>query len=215
MKDKTRYYWQKLDKDFFDSYKIRSLMSKKNGDSYIVILLQLMNESLNYDGVLRYSESRAYTIPELASVINRTPKQLTEALKMLQDAELVKVEDDGTIIMEVNVGCETEKARRMREYRQNVATENATTMTQCSTEYREQSIENRTEEDLKIKEIALRTLEMGYPERLVDEALTILDKGLCPKTASFFQKIVNTMTNADIYNKDGYIYTMAQNEGKA
>ena len=58
-------------------------------------------------------------------------------------------------------------------------------------------------------------VEMGYSSNLIDEALTIYEKGLCPKTAEFFQKIVNTLTNADIYNKDGYIYMMAQNEGKA
>ena len=222
MKDKTKYYWQKLDKDFFNSYKVRSLMGQKNGDSVIVILLQLMNESLNYNGVLRYSQSRAYTIPELASVINRTPKQLADALKMLQEAELLRVEEDGTIVMEVNVGCETEKARRMREYRsndaqmsKNVATENATSMPQCGTESRDKRLENRTEEDIKIKEIAGRLLELGYSSEFVDETLSILDKGLCPKTADMYRKIVNTMTDANIYNKEGYIYRIMENEVKA
>ena len=224
MKDKTKYYWQKLDKDFFNTYKVRSLMSNKNGDMYVVILLQLMNESLNYDGVLRFSESRAYTIPELASVINRTPKQLADALKMLQDAELLKVEDDGTIVMDVDVGYETDKARKMREYRSQKTqdelqesyrsvTDELQTSLHCRT--RDKSIENRTEEDIQIKEIVERLVEMGYSSNLIDEALTIYEKGLCPKTADFFQKIVNTLTNAEIYNKDGYIYTMAQNEGKA
>ena len=71
------------------------------------------------------------------------------------------------------------------------------------------------EEDIQIKEIVQRLVEMGYSSNLIDEALTIYEKGLCPKTADFFQKIVNTLTDANIYNKDGYIYTMAQNEGKA
>lgn len=220
--DKTKYYWQKLDKDFFNSYKIRSLMASKNGDSCIVILLQLMNESLNYDGILRYSQSRAYTLPELASVINRTPKQLGDALKMLQEAELLRMEDDGTIVMDVDVGYETGSARRMREYRtkSEQSCDNVTKMSQhnslqCHTEYRDKRLENRTEEDIRIKEIAMRLLEMGYKEEFVDETLRILDKGLCPHTADFYQKIVNTMTNAEIYNKEGYIYRMAENEVKA
>lgn len=224
MADRTKYYWQKLDKDFFNTYKVRSLMSNKNGDMYVVILLQLMNESLNYDGVLRFSESRAYTIPELASVINRTPKQLADALKMLQEAELLKVEDDGTIVMDVDVGYETDKARKMREYRSQKTqdelqdgyksvTDELQTSLHCRT--RDKSIENRTEEDMNIKEITARTLEMGFPSAIVDEALNIYEKGICPKTADFFQKIINTLTDANIYNKDGYIYTMAQNEVKA
>ena len=77
------------------------------------------------------------------------------------------------------------------------------------------SIGKVREEDIQIKEIVQRLVEMGYPTNLVDEAITIYEKGICPKTADFFQKIVNTLTNADIYNKDGYIYTMAQNEVKA
>lgn len=77
------------------------------------------------------------------------------------------------------------------------------------------SIGKVREEDIQIKEIVQRLVEMGYSSNLIDEALTIYEKGLCPKTAEFFQKIVNTLTNAEIYNKDGYIWTMAQNEGKA
>ena len=220
MADRTKYYWQKLDKDFFNTYKVRSLMSNKNGDMYVVILLQLMNESLNYDGVLRFSENRAYTIPELASVINRTPKQLADALKMLQDAELLRMKDDGTIVMDVDVGYETDKARKMREYRsqklQNELQDSNKSVTdELQTRTRDKRLEIRTEEDIQIKEIVQRLVEMGYPTSLVDEALTIYEKGLCPKTADFFQKIVNTLTDANIYNKDGYIYTMAQNEVKA
>lgn len=71
------------------------------------------------------------------------------------------------------------------------------------------------EEDMNIKEIAARTLEMGFPSSIVDEAITIYEKALCPKTADFFQKIINTLTDANIYNKDGYIYRMAENEVKA
>lgn len=71
------------------------------------------------------------------------------------------------------------------------------------------------EEDIRIKEIAMRLLEMGYDESFVDETLNIFNKGLCPHTADFYQKIVNTMTDANIYNKEGYIYRMAENEVKA
>ena len=118
----------------------------------------------------------------------------------------------------------TDKARKMREYRSQKAqnelqdgnksvTNELQTSLHCRT--RDKSIENRTEEDIKIKEIAQRLLEMGYSDDFVDETLAILDRGLCPKTADMYRKIVNTMTNADIYNKDGYIYKMMQNEAKA
>ena len=77
------------------------------------------------------------------------------------------------------------------------------------------NITKHNEEDIRIREIAERTLEMGYPSSVVDEALNIYDKGLYPKTADFFQKIINALTDAEIFNKDGYIWQMAQNEVKA
>ena len=178
--DKTKYYWQKLDKDFFNSYKIRSLMASKNGDSCIVILLQLMNESLNYDGILRYSQSRAYTLPELASVINRTPKQLGDALKMLQEAELLKVEDDGTIVMDVDVGYETGSARRMREYRtkseqncDNVTKMSQRNSLQCHTEFRDKRLENRDKSIELDKDIEVISKETNLPYKEIIDYLNL------------------------------------------
>lgn len=217
-KDKQKFYWLKLDKDFFNEYKVRSLMSEKKGDTYIVILLQLMNESLNYNGVLRYSKTRAYSVPELACVIGRSVKILEETLKVLKEKELIEIQSDGTIIMKVNVGSETGKAIRMRESRSQSAQdppEIRPESARLGTEIRDKRLENRLEEDIRIKEIAMRLLEMGYDSAFVDETLEIFNKGLCPHTADFYQKIVNTMTDANIYNKEGYIYKMAENEVKA
>ena len=220
-RDSQRYYWLKLDKDFFNEYKIRSLMSRKNGDTYITILLQLMNECLNYDGVLRYSEKRAYRVEELACVINRPPKTLEEALKVLEEMELISIDEDGTIRMDVNVGYETGKAIRMREYRskkaqmsENVADDEAQIVLQTSLDNRDKSIENRKEEDL-IKEATARMLEMGYSADLCDKALRLLYKDGYPHTYQFYQEILNTLTNDEIYNKEGYIYQIARNEAKA
>jgi len=216
-RDAQRYYWLKLDKDFFNEYKIRSLMSMKKGDTYITILLQLMNECLNYDGVLRYSKNRAYTTTELASVINRQPKQLEEALKVLQDMELIEVNEDGTIRMEVNVGSETYQTKRKRDGNNEVKStndlpQNYQKKSVISTlDNRDKSIEIRKEEDL-IKEKTARMLEMGYSSSLVDKALTMLYKDGCPHTAQFYQTILNTLTDESIYNKEGYIYECIQNE---
>lgn len=108
--DKKKYYWLKLEKDFFQKYKIRSLISEKNGEKNLIIYQQLMCECLNYvdeknNGILRFSQDRPYTINELASVINRKPKELQEALETLINKELLEVWEDGTIcIYGVNVG---------------------------------------------------------------------------------------------------------------
>ena len=72
------------------------------------------------------------------------------------------------------------------------------------------SIGKVREED--IKTIMRRYLEMGYPSDLIDQALTIYDKDGYPKTPQFFQDILNTLTDDEIYNKEGYIYQIARNK---
>lgn len=214
-RDKQKYYWLKLDKDFFNEYKIRSLMSMKKGDVYVVILLQLMNESLNYDGVLRYSKNRAYTVPELASVLGRTAKLLEETIGVLKEKELIEVKEDGTIILDVNVGYETGSARRKRAYRNGQSWDNVPEMSQsdplhCPLENR--VIENRTEEDIQIREITERMLEMGYSPKLIEKARKILYRDGYPHTAEFYQKILNVLTDGEIFNKEGYIYQIVRNK---
>ena len=98
-RDSQKFYWLKTDKDHYNTYKIRSLMSEKKGDTYLVIYEQLCCEGLNYGGELRYSENRAYTTSELAFVINRPVALLEETLKVLEQKELIKVKEDGTIII--------------------------------------------------------------------------------------------------------------------
>lgn len=213
-RDSQRYYWLKLDKDFFNEYKIRSLMSMKKGDTYICVLLQLMNECLNYDGVLRYSKNRAYTTTELACVIGRSPKVLEEALTILEQMELIEIDKDGTIRMDVNVGSETYQTKRKRDLvksTEDLPKNYQEKSVKSTLDIRYKSLENRKEEDL-IKEKTARMLEMGYSSNLVDKALTMLYRDGCPHTAEFYQTILNTLTDDSIYNKDGYIYECILNE---
>ena len=214
-RDSQRYYWLKLDKDFFNEYKIRSLMSKKNGDTYVTILLQLKNECLNYDGVLRYSQKRAYTVQELASVINRPVKALEDALDVLEEMELIERDEDGTIRMDVEVGSETYQTKRKRDGNSVVNSTNdlPKEVVKTTLDIRDKRIEN--EEDIKIKEIAGRLLELGYSSEFVDKTLSMFYRSIYPKTADMYRKIVNTMTDDSIYNKEGYIYKIMENEVKA
>lgn len=87
---------------------------------------------------------------------------------------------------------------------------------QSATQYRigQDRLDKDREEDIKIKEATMRAIEMGYSSSICDRALTLLETDGYPHTAEFYQAILNTLTNDDIYNKEGYIYTMARNEGK-
>lgn len=215
-KDKQRYYWLKMDKDFFNEYKVRCLLSEKKGDTYCVILQQLKCESLNYGGVLRFSEARAYTTSELASVIGRPVKLLEEALKVLCDKELIEIKDDGTIVIEdVSVGSITGQTLRKNgktsvENTEEIPKKDGKKSVKDTLESRDKRLD--IEEDIKIKEITDRMLEMGYSAGLCEKALKLLNRDGYPHTAEFYQTILNTLTDSEIFNKEGYIYRSALNE---
>lgn len=233
-KDSKVYYWLKKDKDYYNKYKIKSLISETKGDTYLVILEQLQHEALNQveNGVgrLRYSLNRAYTIKELASVIGRTPKLLTEALNVLEDKELLKVEDDGTILVyDITVGKETGQTRRKNNSKIGNDVVNFTE--DLPQEYQKNEVENtleirdkrlEIEEDITnnthasknlfkdIDNIDARFRELGTDEEIMQRAKTIFAKYTI-KTSGFYQRIMNVLTDDSIYNKEGYIYEIALN----
>lgn len=77
------------------------------------------------------------------------------------------------------------------------------------------NITKHKEEDELIKETTARMLELGYSAELLDRAMSILETEGYPHTASFYQTILNTLTDDTIFNKEGYIYQAARNEVKA
>lgn len=217
-RDKQKFYWLRLDKDFFQKYKIKSLISEKNGEKNLIIYQQLMCECLNYvdeknNGILRFSEHRAYTINELASVINRKPKELEQALKMLINKELLEVWDDGTIyIYDVNVGSITgqtlrkNKGKQVVEITKELPQNYQDNEVKTTPEIRDKSIEN-TYIDVVNKRFKSKWVEAGYDEQLVDTALNVCKQNL---TEQNMQKVMNILTNSEIVNPIGYIQTLKQ-----
>ena len=202
-KDKKIFYWIKTDKDFYNSYKIKSLLSEKKGDTYLVIYEQLCCESINYDGQLRYSQNRPYTITELANVINRTPKLLKETLEVLRNKELIDVLDDGTIYMydvQNRVGSETGKARRMRDYRTNErnCSENVANNEQkMSLEIRDKRLDKRD-----IEEGIQKLVSLGLYEE-VEKLKKYVDR--YEPNFEEYKKIEDAVFNYSIRNLDAYV----------
>lgn len=219
-KDKQKFYWLKLDKDFYQKYKIKSLISEKNGEKNLIIYQQLMCECLNYvdennNGILRFSKQRAYTINELASVINRKPKELEQALKMLINKELLEVWDDGTIcIYDVNVGSIT--GQTLRKQKGNNVVE---ITKELPKNYQENAVKNTLEirdkrldiyDDSKIKYLKNRWLEAGYTQKEVDSVGREIKYHHLNCDETTFTKIMNIITNNEISNRSAYIQALVK-----
>lgn len=120
--DKKKYYWLKLDKDFFKSHEIKIVESMPNGKDYILFYLKLLCESTSHEGTLRFSETIPYNDEMLSTITNTNVDIVKSAIKLFINLNMMEIWDDGTLYfnqMSKMIGSETGIAKRIREYRKN------------------------------------------------------------------------------------------------
>ena len=162
-----RYYWLKLPKDFFKRHDISFIKSLPNGPEIALFYLELMAESVDHDGELRFSEDIPYTDKMLSSVTD-TPLEIVEkSMSTLQEFGLIKIDDEGTIIIPkvlkmIGSASDTDGARRVRRYRerQSEALQNVTATLQNVTH----TVTKDNESKSKSKSIERNTKESGLAQ---------------------------------------------------
>ena len=116
-----KYYWLKLKKDFFKRHDIKILEAMPDGHVSVLFYLKLMLESIDHDGMLRFSDEVPYT-PEMLAIITDTGiDNVNESLDRLQKLGLLNITQDGTIVIDKvksMTGFETEWAKKKREWRE-------------------------------------------------------------------------------------------------
>ena len=161
-----RYYWLKLPKDYFKRHDIKFIKTLPNGRDIAFFYLELMAESVDHEGTLRFSPERPYTDAMLAAVTD-TPLEIVEmSMKTLKEFDLVQVSEDGTIILPkvlkmIGTAGDNDNARRQQRYRdrkkaekQASVTDNVTdnvTVTTKSNESIEKEIEIEKELEIDTK----------------------------------------------------------------
>ena len=121
-----KFYWLKLEKDFFKRHDIRIIESMPNGKDYILFYLKLLCESLDHDGNLRFSEEIPYNEVMLSTITNTNPDTVRCAIDVFTNLGMMEILDDGTYYMNrVNklIGQESEWAEKKRKYRESKKTE--------------------------------------------------------------------------------------------
>ena len=119
-RDKERYYWLKLKRDFFKRHDIRVIEDMPNGKEYVLFYLKLMVEAIDHEGALRFSDTIPYSESMLSSVTNTNVDIVRSALRLFMDLGMVELLNDETLFLtEVAklLDCETGSAQRKRDYR--------------------------------------------------------------------------------------------------
>lgn len=119
-----KFYWLKLKKDFFKRHDIKIVKSMPNGKDYILFYMQLLLESIDHEGALRFSETIPYDENMLSTITDTNIDIVRSAMRIFTQLGMIEVLDDQTIYMcEVSkmIGSETAAAGRKRAQRERDA----------------------------------------------------------------------------------------------
>lgn len=111
-----KYYWLKLQKNFFSTRAMKKLRKIAGGEVYTIIYLKLQLLSLNDEGALFSEYIEEDLIDELALEIDEKEDNVRFTLMYLERCGLAEITTEQIILPEVkaNIGSESDSARRMR-----------------------------------------------------------------------------------------------------
>ena len=128
-----RYYWLKLHENFFRQAVIRFLRKMPEGDSIVIIYLELLLMSIKTDGYIRTDGLYDTIEKDLALILDEDEMKIRLALAALEKAGLLvrgtrEYDAQMTKYPEmVGTGSETAGAQRMRDFRQKKSLPEITT----------------------------------------------------------------------------------------
>ena len=136
MKNK-KYYWLKLQNDFFTQKIIKKLRKIAGGDTYTIIYLKMQLISLKDNGKLYFESVEDTFANELALSIDEDPENVQITLLFLEKHRLVEmISEDEYILPETikNIGAEGDSAERVRKFREKQALQCNEAVTNSNTE---------------------------------------------------------------------------------
>lgn len=121
-----KYFWLKLDKNFFQQHDVRLIESMPNGKEMLLFYIKLLAESVSHDGNLRFSDEIAYDNEVLAGITNTDISIVESAMSLFEKFKLVEIKEDATITMtqiKDMTGSITDWAEKKKRYRETKTNE--------------------------------------------------------------------------------------------
>jgi len=144
-----KYYWLKLQTDFFDDLTIKMIEEMDNGVLYTNFLMKLYLKSVKTEGKLLFRNALPYDEKMLSILTGVNIDTVRSALKIFLKFGMVERWDDGTLyISEVQkmIGNETDSAKRVRKHR-----EEKKLLLQCNADETKSNTEKELEKEIELK----------------------------------------------------------------
>lgn len=130
-----RFFWLKLPEDFFSSKRIKKLRRLAGGDTLTIIYLKLQLLAIRSGGIIRFSGLESTIYDELALDLDEDPSNVQMCIQYLLSTGLAEASDESALLLPwavANTGSETSSARRMREARDRLKTQELPERAQCA-----------------------------------------------------------------------------------
>ena len=227
-RDNEKYFWWKKDKNYYSNHKLKALHKMKNGYAYSILLEIMKCESTPYGGILKFSDTRAYTVEELSAVADMSVKMVKNGLETLKELELITIDDSGVITINEFSNCtgyETHGSRRKKEFRnqQQNDEEGGQNADNLGTKEGQMSLESRD----KSKEIRIYILnylsssriqytELGMSEDYNKAELMMIKAAevtnILPSKERVIEMLNEIMFNETLFNRQGYLINCFKHE---
>mgnify|MGYP003291049132 CR=1 FL=1 len=135
---KKRYYWFKLQKNFFKNARMKKLRRIAGGDTYTIIYLKLMLLCIDNDGIIIYEGIEDSLEQELALKLDEEEENVLITINFLKANGLLSEREEGDVLIpeaRENTGSETHANVCKKRQRTSNRLENVQPMSnQCPTE---------------------------------------------------------------------------------
>ncbi len=157
MSSNKRYYWLKLNENFFEDDTMSWLEEQESGKDYIIFYLKLCLKSLSDDGhLVRYVGEKLipYDVNALSRLTDTNKDTVRVAMKLFLEIGLIDQMESGEIYMtQINemIGSETDSARRMRKKRIQEENGRKSLTSHCDTNVQKSDTEREIEKELELE----------------------------------------------------------------
>ena len=155
-----KYYWLKLNENFFEDDTVAWIEEQENGKDYIIFYLKLCLKSLTDDGYLiRYVGEKLipYDVKALSKLTNTDYDTVRVAMNLFLEVGIISQLDSGELYLnQINemIGSETDAAQRKRKQRA-----------------REAKLETVNQEKLEMRDNVTEVSREGHTEIEIEKEL--------------------------------------------